>query len=129
MAGLSKMIDVHSRPIFPFGKGAPVGAGHKQPDRSVECALSYMEAHDVSACVLSDPDSANHATGQEARDIARRINETLADIVSRSLQRRLSSKILALGQRRPSRLKSRTARPTSGAHGPAPSPADTLPLR
>ncbi len=42
-----------------------------------------MEAHDVSACVLSDPDSANHATGQEARDIARRINETLADIVSR----------------------------------------------
>jgi len=42
-----------------------------------------MEEHDISACVLSDPDSANHATGQEARDIARRVNETLADIVSR----------------------------------------------
>jgi predicted TIM-barrel fold metal-dependent hydrolase len=42
-----------------------------------------MDEHDISACVLSDPDSANHATGQEARDIARRVNETLADIVSR----------------------------------------------
>jgi hypothetical protein len=42
-----------------------------------------MEEHDSSACVLSDPDSVNHATGQEARDIARRINETLADTVSR----------------------------------------------
>jgi predicted TIM-barrel fold metal-dependent hydrolase len=42
-----------------------------------------MDEHDISACVLSDPDSANHARGQEARDIARRVNETLADIVSR----------------------------------------------
>src|SRR3981189_2194732 len=42
-----------------------------------------MEAHDVSACVPSAPDAANHATGQEARDIAKRVNETLADIVSR----------------------------------------------
>ena len=42
-----------------------------------------MEEHDISACVLSDPDSANHATAQDARDIARRVNETLADIVSR----------------------------------------------
>jgi 6-methylsalicylate decarboxylase len=60
-----------------------VGPGQKQPDWSAENALSYMEEHDIAACVLSDPDSANHATGQEARDIARRINETLADIVSR----------------------------------------------
>src|SRR5467141_4344619 len=82
MASLSTIIDVHSHPILPFGQGAPVGAGHKQPDWSVESALSYMEEHDISACVLSDPDSANHATGQEARDIARRVNETLADIVS-----------------------------------------------
>ena len=83
MASLSTIIDVHSHPILPFGQGAPVGPGRKQPDWSVESALSYMEEHDISACVLSDPDSANHATGQEARDIARRINETLADIVSR----------------------------------------------
>jgi predicted TIM-barrel fold metal-dependent hydrolase len=83
MAGLGKIIDVHSHPILPFGEGAPVGPGRKPPDWSVESALSYMEEHDISACVLSDPDSANHATGQEARDIARRVNETLADIVSR----------------------------------------------
>src|SRR6266436_8284609 len=83
MASLGKIIDVHSHPILPFGQGAPVGPGQKQPDWSVESALSYMEEHDISACVLSDPDSANHTTGQEARDIARRVNETLADSVSR----------------------------------------------
>jgi predicted TIM-barrel fold metal-dependent hydrolase len=83
MAGLAKIIDVHSHPILPHGQGAPVGPGQKQPDWSVESAVSYMEQHDISACVLSDPESANHARGQEARDIARRVNETLADIVSR----------------------------------------------
>jgi 6-methylsalicylate decarboxylase len=83
MARLGKIVDVHSHPILPFGEGAPVGPGREPPDWSVERALSYMEEHDVSACVLSDPDSANHTTGQEARDIARRVNETLADIVSK----------------------------------------------
>src|SRR5258707_14599587 len=82
MPSLVKIIDVHSHPILRFGQGAEVGPGQKQPDWSVESALSYMEEHDISACVLSDPDSANHAPGQEARDIARRINETLADIGS-----------------------------------------------
>src|SRR5580693_7126103 len=83
MAGLAKIIDLHSYPILPCGQGAPMGPGQKQPDWSVESAISYMDEHDISACVLSDPDSANHVTGQEARDVARRINETLADIVSR----------------------------------------------
>jgi predicted TIM-barrel fold metal-dependent hydrolase len=83
MAGVAKIIDVHSHPILPYGQGAPVGPGQRQPDWSVERAISYMDEHDISACVLSDPASANHATGQEARDIARRVNETLADIVSR----------------------------------------------
>jgi len=83
MAGLAKIIDVHSHPILPYGQGAPVGLGQPQPEWSVESAISYMDEHDISACVLSDPDSANHARGQEARDIARRVNETLADIVSR----------------------------------------------
>src|SRR5882757_5522023 len=83
MASLGKIIDVHSHPILPYGQGAPVGPGQKQPDWSVESAVSYMEQHDISACVLSDPESANHARGQEARDIARRVNETLADIVSK----------------------------------------------
>jgi 6-methylsalicylate decarboxylase len=83
MAGFGKIIDVHSHPILPFGLSAPSAPGRKPPDWSVESAISYMEDHDVAACVLSDPDSANYATGQEARDIARRVNEALADIVSR----------------------------------------------
>src|SRR6202048_2711667 len=87
MASLTKIIDVHSHPILSFGQGAPVGPGRKPPDWSVESALSYMDEHDIAACVLSDPDSANHATGRQARDIARRVNETLADIVSRHPRR------------------------------------------
>ncbi len=83
MASLSKIIDVHSHPILAFGEGAPVGEGRKQPEWSVESALSYMDEHDISACVLSSPASANSATGQEARDIARRTNELLAEIVSK----------------------------------------------
>jgi 6-methylsalicylate decarboxylase len=83
MASLSKIIDVHSHPILAFGEGAPVGEGHKQPDWSVESALSYMEEHDISASVLSAPASANDASGQQARDIARRTNEVLAEIVSK----------------------------------------------
>ena len=78
MAGLAKIIYVHLHPSWPYGQGAPVGPEQKQPNWSVESAISYMDEHDISACVLSDPDSANHATGQEARDIARRVNETLA---------------------------------------------------
>src|SRR5713101_1659554 len=81
MADLAKIIDVHSHPILPYGPGAPVGPGEPQPEWSVESAISYMDEHDISACVLSDPDSANHARGQEARDIARRVNETLAEII------------------------------------------------
>src|SRR3979409_2526375 len=87
MAVLARIIDVHSHPILPYGQGAPVGPGQKQPDWSVESAISYMDEHDISACVLSDPDSANHARGQEARDIARPANETLAEIVSRGPSR------------------------------------------
>jgi hypothetical protein len=83
MARLNKIIDVHSHPILDFGERAPVGKGHKQPDWSVESALSYMEEYDISACVLSSPAAANDATGQEARDIARRTNEVLAEIVAK----------------------------------------------
>src|SRR5713226_10404658 len=83
MASLSKIIDVHSHPILPFGEGAPVGQGQKQPDWSVESALTYLEENGITACVLSSPASANDTTGQRARDIARRTNEVLAEIVSK----------------------------------------------
>jgi predicted TIM-barrel fold metal-dependent hydrolase len=42
-----------------------------------------MEAHGIAACLLSIPDAAKHAAGQDGRDIARRINKALAEIVSR----------------------------------------------
>jgi 4-alpha-glucanotransferase len=77
MASLSKIIDVHSHAILAFGEG------RKQLDWTVESALSYMEEHDISACVLSAPASTNNATGQEARDIARRTNEVVAEIISK----------------------------------------------
>ena len=80
MPGLSRIIDVHSHAILKIGRGVPAA---RLPDWSVESALEYMETHDVAACVLSVPDAANHAGPEDARDIARRINETLADIVSR----------------------------------------------
>jgi hypothetical protein len=42
-----------------------------------------MEEPDISAYGLSAPASAKNATGQEARDIARRSNEVLAEIISK----------------------------------------------
>jgi hypothetical protein len=42
-----------------------------------------MEEHDISACALSAPASANNATGQEAGDIARRTHAVLAEIISK----------------------------------------------
>jgi hypothetical protein len=37
-----------AHPVMPFGQGAPVGPGRKQPDWSVESVLSYMAEHDIS---------------------------------------------------------------------------------
>jgi len=48
MASLSKIIEVHSHPILPFGEGAPMGKGQKQPDWSVEGALSFMDENGSS---------------------------------------------------------------------------------
>ena len=54
----------------------------KQPDWSVEKALALMDQHGISACTLSVPDAANGPAGAQSRDIARRTNEALAQIVS-----------------------------------------------
>ncbi|TAI67026.1 amidohydrolase family protein [Bradyrhizobium sp. Leo170] len=83
MSSLRNIIDVHSHPILPIGKKLPVGSPDKMPQWSVERALSFMQEHGIAACILSIPDAANYATGNDGRDISRRINETLADIVSR----------------------------------------------
>src|SRR5882757_4534194 len=80
MASLSKIIDVHSHIITNLGSQAPMD---KLPPWSIERSLSLMDANGISASVLSLPDSADHAKGPEACELARRINEQLADIVSK----------------------------------------------
>src|SRR5713226_9147046 len=80
MASLSKIIDVHSHIITNLGSQAPMD---KLPTWSIEESLSLMDANGIVASVLSLPDSADHATGPEACQLARRINEQLADIVSK----------------------------------------------
>jgi predicted TIM-barrel fold metal-dependent hydrolase len=81
MGPSSVIIDVHSHPILKFGRGAPMGAG-QMPSWSVQSAIEFMDTHGVSACVLSAPDLANGEPGQRGRDLARRANETLAEIVA-----------------------------------------------
>src|SRR5258708_14742904 len=80
MANLNKIIDVHSHIITNLGSQAPMD---KQPAGSIEQSLSLMDANGIAASVLSLPESANHAKGPEACQLARRINEQLADIVSK----------------------------------------------
>src|SRR5882672_7669668 len=76
MASLSKIIDVHSHIITNLGSQAPTD---KLPPWSIEQSMSLMDANGIAASVLSLPDSADHATGPEACQLARRINEQLAE--------------------------------------------------
>lgn len=73
---LTGIIDVHSHAQLPIGFQIPAPLMWS-PDK----ALDLMGEHGVAMLVLSVPDAANHATGQEASDIARRLNEALAAIV------------------------------------------------
>jgi 6-methylsalicylate decarboxylase len=77
---MTDIIDVHSHIITNLGSQAPMD---KLPPWSIEQCLSLMDANGISASVLSLPDSASHAKGREACQLARRINEQLADIVSK----------------------------------------------
>src|SRR5258707_6466000 len=77
---MTDIIDVHSHIITNLGAQAPMD---KLPAWSIEQSLSLMDANGIAASVLSLPDSANHAKRLEACQLARRINEQLADIVSK----------------------------------------------
>ncbi len=81
---MTGIIDVHSHIITNLGSQAPMD---KLPPWSIEQSLSLMDASGISASVLSLPDSASHAKGPEACQLARRINEQLADIVSKNPRR------------------------------------------
>src|SRR5258708_16133997 len=76
---MTGIIDVHSHIITNLGSQAPMD---KLPPWSIDQSLSLMDANGISASVLSLPDSASHAEGPEACQLARRINEQLAEIVS-----------------------------------------------
>src|SRR5438105_2574636 len=76
---MTDIIDVHSHIITNLGAQAPT---NKLPPWSIEQSLSVMDANGIAASVLSLPDSVNHVKGPEACQLARRINEQLADIVS-----------------------------------------------
>jgi 6-methylsalicylate decarboxylase len=77
---MTGIIDVHSHIITTLGSQAPMD---KLPVWSIEESLSLMDENRIAASVLSLPESANHAIGAEACQLARRINEQLADIVSK----------------------------------------------
>src|SRR6266850_6309974 len=77
---MTDIIDVHSHIITNLGSQAPMD---KLPAWSIEQSLSLMDANGISASVLSLPDAASDAKGPEACELARRINEQLADIVSK----------------------------------------------
>src|SRR6266481_2998680 len=77
---MTGIIDVHSHIITNLGSQAPMD---KLPPWSIEQSLSLMDANGIAASVLSLPDSASHTKGLETCQLARRINEQLADIVSK----------------------------------------------
>src|SRR5260370_23647667 len=76
---MTGIIDVHSHIITNLGAQAPTA---KLPPWSVEQSLSLMDANGIAASVLSLPDSSDHAKGQDACRLARRVNEQLAEIFS-----------------------------------------------
>ncbi len=83
MPKLSGIIDVHSHALFGIGRGSPISNSATVPTWSVESTLEIMDEHGIEAVLLSIPDSANYHTGAEGRDLARRNNEGLADVVAR----------------------------------------------
>ncbi len=79
-----KLIDVHSHLILPFGGSAPLA---KLPPWSVEGALALMDENGIATSILSVPHAAQHGNAEEAGDIARRINETIAGIITKHPKR------------------------------------------
>ena len=83
----SGIIDVHAHALLGIGRGSLIANPATTPRWSLEETLAIMDDNSIAATVLSVPDNANHDEGNGARDIARRINDKLADIVSRHPRR------------------------------------------
>ncbi|WP_027819433.1 amidohydrolase family protein [Paraburkholderia bannensis] len=82
-------IDVHQHIVPPFWAEALPShggdpSGWKCPDWSVEGALAFMDAQEIATGVLSlTAPGVKGWSGQERRDIARKVNEFTAGVVAR----------------------------------------------
>ena len=77
-----KLIDVHSHAILPFGSTVPLELS-RLPKWSVDGALALMDENGIATSILSIPHAAQHGSEAEASEIARQINDTIAEIVAK----------------------------------------------
>src|SRR5271156_7084285 len=91
---MGSIIDVHAHAFVSpwraaFGKatghrtGPLMLAGRPLPDWTVEGHLRAMDENAIGASVLSLPGATAFLKGGEAKSLARAINESLADTISR----------------------------------------------
>lgn len=83
---LKKLIDVHSHAIFDFLTKPSTGKWQTAPELpswSMDGALELMDKFEISTAVISSPNAANDLVGQAGRDMARRVNETLAEMMAK----------------------------------------------
>jgi 6-methylsalicylate decarboxylase len=89
-----QIIDVHSHALLPrwLDKAAAAQgvsranmriAQSPVPDWTPDLHVATMDAHGIQASVLSWPSATALARGKEARDLARAMNEDLAEIIAR----------------------------------------------
>lgn len=83
---MTGIIDVHSHIVLGIGD-EPIPRLSELPKLTPDDMLRLMDAHGIEAVLLSIPDSANRATGEKAREFARRTNEALAEIVAKHPRR------------------------------------------
>ena len=95
MAGLSRIIDPHSHPIFPFWQGAPVGAAHKQPDWSVESALAKRDERCVARNRMLPRGGSPRIQPRQQTNAATRIPITAIDPIQRSLRLQNIASVIA----------------------------------
>ncbi len=80
------LIDVHSHALLPFGAGVPLSQA-SLPKWSVDGALALMDENGIQTSILAIPHAAQHGSAAEASDVARSINDTIADIISKHPKR------------------------------------------
>jgi predicted TIM-barrel fold metal-dependent hydrolase len=85
MSRLKKLIDVHSHAIFDF-RAEPtsekwLSTPHDLPAWSMDGALEQMDKHEIATAVISSPNAANDIEGQAGRDMSRRVNEAIAELM------------------------------------------------